>query len=222
MNSVFKRLRDEKGVTLIELLTATIVLFLFIIPVSGFYLSGITIFQQTVSQTNLRNELDFVIGDIMQKVQYASYFELQTSNNAERDMLVNLFQSDKLANLIEPGTEQHFFTEVSTYQIAVTFDAENRKPISTVTKDTLSFEDVNYNRDSYLVSGLYHLNEATQILSLYLIIAPKSDLPRYINQKQASFRNLEELSSYIHDEKNSAPFEYIRAITTQFSVSNSQ
>ncbi|RXT14685.1 PilW family protein [Ammoniphilus sp. CFH 90114] len=222
MKKYLKNVNNQNGVTLIELLAATVILFLFIIPLSSFYLSGFTVFQQTVKQTNLRQELDFVIADVMKKIQYANYFELQTTRSDDKNNMIKLINSGKLvSDLTIDSTKQNLYhTDLATYRIEV---PSSSTPRSTVTKHTYHFEDFDFNKSSYVVNGLFSLDEEQQLLTTYFIIAPKtaenSD-PIIVNQQQASFKDIKEIEEYV--KNNQGPFEYIRFVKTEFPVSNSQ
>ena len=110
--SLFPRLlRDQSGVTLVEVLAALFIFLIILIPLTSVYVSGVQVYNQTREQTALRNAADFAIGEVMRTVQGASYFELDPVDAAEEPeaaeemkLLLRILQTKKAGELI-PAAE---------------------------------------------------------------------------------------------------------------------
>jgi|GEM_PF-2992567 len=108
----FTALRDQSGVTLVEVLASLFLFLIILIPLTSVYVSGVQVYNQTREQTALRNAADFTIGEVMRTVQGASYFELDPAGedegsevSEEKEILLQIMQSQKAGNLI-PSAEQ--------------------------------------------------------------------------------------------------------------------
>jgi hypothetical protein len=175
----FSWLKEEKGLTLIEILTATFIFLIVVIPLSGIYLSGAKTYMKTEAQSNLRSELDFVIADIMKKTQDASYFDLKdVGDENQKQTLINLFSNPKLGNLfVDNKTGQsnidNLYTGLAVYSFQVRYkeipdlndsNKNDIQPDSTVINNVYQFQPgseytpFNYNHDNYLVYGLFQLD----------------------------------------------------------------
>jgi len=217
-------LKNEKGVTLVEVLTGLAIFMLVIIPLSGIYLNGITVYNKTQTQTNLRNELDYVLSIVMKKIQDASYYELSINNSTKetRNQILRVFENEKAGDLLDEGYDpEDYYTDIITYNIKVDRDAG--ETTSTVTKEVHNIlpDQPNslYVSNSYLVYGLFKLDKETKDdpnnhkVIAYLLIAPKSKTtgPIYIDDQQASFVGLDQIEA---DDS----FEYIRVVRTEIST----
>lgn len=60
---------DERGLTLIEVLAALTIFFAILLPLTSVYTKGVSLYAATRTQTDLRNEADFVLGDIMRTLR---------------------------------------------------------------------------------------------------------------------------------------------------------
>jgi hypothetical protein len=230
-NKFLTWLKEEKGLTLIELLSATFIFLVVVIPLSGIYLSGAKTYMKTEAQSNLRSELDFVIADIMKKVQDASYFDLVDTGDEDKHSLYTIFSNPNLGPLFS-GSEDDLKRGISVFNMQVGY---NERPSSTVTKNVYEFQPdarntqnqsyFNYNHENYLVFGLFKLGDDSasnsgdlKTLTMYLLIAPYSAQPLIVNGQPSSFRSLDEIKNTILH--GNPPFEYIRVVKTQMTVNN--
>jgi hypothetical protein len=228
------RISNENGLTLVEVLAATFIFILIVIPLSGIYLSGAKTYMKTEAQSNLRSELDYVVADIMKKVQDASYFDLVDTGGEDKDSLYTIFSSQNSSNQnsnpVFSGNKDDLKKGIAVFKINVGY---NEKPVSSVTRDVYEFQpdtsspqsDFNYNHDKYFVFGLFKLGDDTstnstdlKTLTMYLLIAPKSDQPLIVDGKPTSFRSLDEIKTTILN--GNPPFDYIRIVKTQMTVNN--
>lgn len=211
--------RNEAGLTLIELLASMTIFIVILLPLSSVYISGITTYSKTQVQTSLRNEADFVIGDIMNKLQNASYFDLDTGKGItdEKEEVLELFGS---VGMIPDGEDNDFDQGITTYKRKVKYEAldssAEKSPVSTLEKKVYQLvppsqpEEISnqelYNLFSYdsayLVYGLFRIrdDETTnnKRVSIYLIIAPKAqgDAVEHNGQKTA-FKDLAEIKEEV-------------------------
>ncbi|WCN38544.1 PilW family protein [Aneurinibacillus uraniidurans] len=103
---------DERGLTLIEVLAALTIFFAILLPLTSVYTKGVSLYATTRTQTDLRNEADFVLGDIMRtlrehkesatepnksdSISPVSSFELKNYPSDSEDTLKRIF-SNRLA-----------------------------------------------------------------------------------------------------------------------------
>lgn len=231
MNNIhLSYLKDEKGVTLLEILTGLTIFMLVIIPLSNIYLDGITLYNKTQTQTNLRNELDYALSVVMKQIQDASYYELRNNDSTKgtRDQILNVLQNEKAGKLLDDTfSPDDFKTDIITYKVEVKLDKINGKTetVSTVNKDIYNLlpdqPNTLYASNSYLVYGLFKLDKEDEKdpnnhkVIAYLLIAPKSNTPQptYIGDQQSSFAGLDQIEA---DDS----FEYIRVVRTEISTIN--
>ncbi|USG64675.1 prepilin-type N-terminal cleavage/methylation domain-containing protein [Brevibacillus ruminantium] len=123
--SLTRLLRDQSGMTLIEVIASLFILLMILIPLTSVYVSGVQVYNQTREQSALRNAADFVIGDVMRTVQDATYFELEAlderQESAEQQLLVQILKSKKAGELLQSssGSRQ---SQVSSLEGSATDD----------------------------------------------------------------------------------------------------
>lgn len=219
-------LKNQKGVTLLEVLTAMAIFMLVVIPLSTVYLNGITVYNKTQTQTHLRNELDYVLSIVMKKIQDASYYELSKDDSTQeiRNQILKVLKNENSGDLLDGEVDpEAFYTDITTYNIKV--DSKAGETTSTVTKEIYNLlpdqPNTLYASSSYLVYGLFKLDKGTNgeandpnnhKIIAYLLIAPKSKAKdsTYINDQRAFFNGLDEIEA---DDS----FEYIRVVRTEIS-----
>ncbi|MFD2369060.1 PilW family protein [Brevibacillus sp. GCM10020057] len=77
-------LRDERGLTLVELIASSLIFFTILIPLVSVYVKGVEIYQETTVKNQLRSDTDFLIGNVMRTIQEASYVKLAPETATER------------------------------------------------------------------------------------------------------------------------------------------
>lgn len=80
-----ERLKDERGLTLIEIIASSLIFFAVLIPLVSVYIRGVEIYQETALKNQLRNETDFIVGDVMRIIQAASYVKLPAGATPSAD-----------------------------------------------------------------------------------------------------------------------------------------
>lgn len=75
---------DERGLTLVELIASSLIFFTILIPLVSVYVKGVEIYQDTAVKNQLRNDTDFLIGNVMRTIQEASYVKLAPEADEEQ------------------------------------------------------------------------------------------------------------------------------------------
>jgi len=226
-----KYLSNEKGITLVELLAALFIFLLIVIPLSSVYINGIQLFNKTQQQTDLRNEADFVISNVMTQVQSASYFDLpQEKNTSKRDQILSILKKAGLDPVVKDGIAQdQIKTRIQLYKLQVAYTqlagSTEKTTESTMTRVTKGFDCPAGDCEnlaasaSYMIDGVFHLSSDKKRLILYLVMAPKlaSGETSYQDERGQSvkFRDLQ----HIHDDFTK---DYVRVVRTEFAVTNFQ
>lgn len=102
----YSSVHNAKGATLVELLTALTIFMAIVIPLSSLYMTQIKVYYSEQVKTRLDRQVDFVLMNIMNVVEDASYFDLYQSSNAENDSishkieLAELFSVDSTGSLL--------------------------------------------------------------------------------------------------------------------------
>ncbi|MBN6186532.1 prepilin-type N-terminal cleavage/methylation domain-containing protein [Aneurinibacillus sp. BA2021] len=222
IRKTFSLLKTEHGLTLIETLVAVAIFLLIIIPISSYYLSGISVFQRTQTQTNLRNEADFVLANILNTIQNATYFDLQqVSDEEHKKDLLSIFEKSGTFDFSNASEEEQNRVKntlsdgIFTYTLTL-----NKDNISKLERKKYRFPS----DSNYLVDGLFRLSDDNTKLMIYLVVAPKNTNPTEENQRDRNgekmeFHTIEEIADEIHSRENDS-LHYIRLIRTEFSVNN--
>lgn len=217
---------NQQGVTVLELLVSLSIFLLVILPISSYYLNGIDRYNKTMKQSNLRNELDFVIADILTKVEESSYFELSHSTSEDQRLknLIEIFQNEQLGKLITDDEKAGIKTKLTTYKVEVKYDDKDgtlskKESRTVITKKTWQISDFNFNKDQYIIDGLFKLSPDNKKLSVYLIAVPKSAALLQIDNQYAGFTGLDDIIGALNDPP---PYEYIKTTKTEISVNNWQ
>lgn len=141
-----ERLKDERGLTLIEIIASSLIFFAVLIPLVSVYIRGVEIYQDTALKNQLRNETDFIVGDVMRIIQEASYVKLPAGAAPSAD--TNDAGENKENN---PGEE------ATQTEIAVTEEDYLKNIFSTVTgfsqSDSLSRDIYLYDRSITVKNG---------------------------------------------------------------------
>ncbi|ERI11295.1 PilW family protein [Aneurinibacillus aneurinilyticus] len=223
-------LKTERGLTLVELLVAIALFLLIIIPISSYYISGISLYQRTQTETNLRNEADFVLSDIFNTVQNATYFELQpVKNENHKEDLLSIFEKSGTLDFDSKSEEEKnaiknkLYYGIFTYKL--TLDKDN---VSKLKRKGLQFfatdagGKFSYN-PSYLVDGLFRLSDDNKKLIVYLLVAPKNSREEENRTDRSGedmeFKTIEDVKDVINAKGNTS-LHYIRLIRTEFAVNN--
>lgn len=244
MKYFLQLIRNEDGLTLIELLAATVIFLLVIIPMSGMYIKGVDTYNQSVNETTLQNELDFLTSNIMNKLQGATYFELNNFDpndpayraaeqafklmqykdpNKNNGQDKNLASEDGLIPANQTFGESPIKPILTTYNIQVKNADQTGQPVSTMTKSVYQFQSDHTNtadKSSYIVFCFFEPDPIlpSQKMNLYLLIAPYNAQPP--NYKQSGFSGISDIQKYI--DNNNPPYEYIRVAKTQISINHNQ
>ncbi|MED0671971.1 hypothetical protein P4S95_17470 [Aneurinibacillus aneurinilyticus] len=236
---IFNMTRNEKGASLVELLTATAIFLAIILPLSSYYISSISLYDQTRVETDLQNETDFLLSTILNTVQDASYFELDGNTTDVDSDLLSIFSHDLAGqNLLPVSEKASVHPGIKRYNLQRQYykaDAQAddiQKTILTRISYGFNVSDKNdvqksfeYNSSSYLANGIFALDEEKQVLTVYLLVAPRGNGTIQNGQKSA-FLNVAEVlneldrlrSERVPDDK--APLHFIRIIKTSFAVTN--
>jgi prepilin-type N-terminal cleavage/methylation domain-containing protein len=240
---IYHMLQNQRGLTLIEMLLAVAIFLAVIIPLSSIYLSGISLYQNTQEQTALRNEADFVISDIMNQIQNASYFELvdeptSEADKAHKDELLAIFkhaQEEKDVLEIKNETDKrNVQNELIMYTHHVEYKEEKENmpsTISTLKRNIYGFDKekpnthkiyraFNYDQNKYIVDGLFKVDYNTKNLIVYLVIAPKGEKPVFKNNQQVEFTNVKEIVDEFNRLGSAKQNEYIHIVRTEIAVNN--
>lgn len=201
--------RNETGVTLVELLVSMSIFLLVVLPLSSYYLSGINQYNKITLQTALRNEADYVISQVMNQVQDASYFELTktpgsgTQEEQDRNHLISILKNHLPSESI-----------IDSCQLGIITKNIEVKSESKITRQIYRFSDppagkenlikqFDYNQSLYLINGLFSISDDYQKVTIFLVVAPKSK----------GFNNLGDINN-----SDSSNREYIRVVKTEISV----
>lgn len=83
INFLKKRLiNNDKGVTLVEMLVGLAIFMGIVIPLSSLYMSQIKFYYSEQVKTQLDRQVDYVLSNIMNEIQDASYFDLYFPKNS--------------------------------------------------------------------------------------------------------------------------------------------
>ncbi|MBP1930218.1 PilW family protein [Ammoniphilus resinae] len=219
---------DQRGVTVLELLLSVTIFLLVVLPLSTYYLSGVDRYQKTLKQSNLRNELDFTIADIMTKVEGASFFEISDTGlettDKRKDDLLTIFQSPKLGSSISESEAQELKASLTTYKTHVTYEydetLDRKVPRSEIVKQTFQIPDFNFNHQLYLIDGLFKLSDDNKKLLVFLVVVPKSSYFLEMDGQHSGFTGWDEVVTAL--EEDSPPFEYIKITKIEIAVNNLQ
>jgi prepilin-type N-terminal cleavage/methylation domain-containing protein len=241
---VYHILQNQRGLTLIEMLLAVAIFLAVVIPLSSIYLSGVSLYQNTQNRTALRNEADFVISDIMNQIQNASYFELADEpttedDKARKDDLINIFTNtqagEKVLKIENETDKRNVQNELIMYTQRVEYKEKEGENIpsttSTLTRNIYGFDkeepnthniyrSFNYDQNKYIVDGLFEVDENKKNLIVYLVIAPKGEHPVFKNNQQVEFRDVEDIAKEVKRLGSAKQNEYIHIIRTEIAVNN--
>lgn len=245
--TIVRYIDNQRGLTLVEMLASITIFVLIFIPLSSVYIRGVELYNQTQEQTSLRNEADFVIGDVMRTVQEATYFEMgDVSNATEFATLLEIFRSAKAGKLIDVDTKEpdSLFTDslVLYNRSSVYEPVDPSKPVDSntnpnVTKWLLTrknylfqlpasptaIDQVFAHSPNYLVRGLFRISPDNKSLMLYLVIAPFGAAAFDQEGQQMRFASLQEIRDELNRQATSDPdrvSSYIRFVKTDFAVNN--
>jgi hypothetical protein len=212
-----------------------------VIPLSSIYMSGVSLYQNTQNQTALRNEADFVISDIMNQIQDASYFELADEpttedDKARKDDLITIFtntqEGEEVLKIESETDKRNVQNELIMYTQRVEYkekEEENIPPTtSTLERKRYGFshykseiyQPFNYDQNKYIVDGLFEIDENTKNLIVYLVIAPKGEKPVFKNNQQVEFTSVKEIADEFNRLGSSKQNEYIHVVRTEIAVNN--
>lgn len=236
---IFNMTRNEKGASLVELLTATAIFLAIILPLSSYYISSISLYDQTRVETDLQNETDFLLSTILNTVQDASYFELDGNTTDVDSDLLSIFSHDLAGqNLLPVSEKASVHPGIKRYNLQREYykaddQADDiQKTILTRISYGFNVSDKNdvqksfeYNSSSYLANGIFALDEEKQVLTVYLLVAPRGNGTIQNGQKSAFLNESEVLNELnrLRSERapdDKAPLHFIRIIKTSFAVTN--
>lgn len=231
-HKLFSYLRNQNGVTLIEMLASVTIFVLIFIPLTSVYIKGVQIYNTTEKQTALRNEADFVIGDIMRTVQDATYFELKNSTNRDsQSELLSIFRNPKAGSLITNTENDSLFADtLVVYKRTNQFDSASGTTHWMLTRENFQFAlppgasqiDHLFNHSqNYMVDGLFRLSADSKSLTLYLIVAPFGEPQFDQDGQQTLFQTHDDILAELNRTETSGRVNsYIRIVQTNFAVSN--
>ncbi len=218
--------RDQRGVTLIELLASIFIFLAILIPLTTVYVKGVEIYHETTLKNQLLNETDFVVGDVMRSIQEASYFDLAPADSDtvsedyhKRDQLRQIIEHPHVG-LTVPAMKQ-VSTGMMLYKRELRYDSKSGSTRSILTRETRYFQNPSNastvfnlfprHQTSFYTDGLFVIPDDRRVI-LYLIMAlPEDAQHRPLNSPAAILASLDA------SEENR---EYIRVIRTEIDVSN--
>ncbi|MED0678903.1 PilW family protein [Aneurinibacillus thermoaerophilus] len=214
---VHQKIFNERGVTLVELLVAVGIFLAIILPLSSIYISGISLYDRTRIETDLQNETDFILSNILNTVQDASYFELPNDSfdPTRHNTLVAIFKNSLAGkSLLPPEDEGKSRDGLITYDLKLAYDTETKKQQSMLKRTFYQFPQLssgdsqsnpNITNDSnnvwktfkhdegYVVGGLFTVTEHNDKLTIYLVVAPKGKSGTIRNGQKAEFTDLNDV-----------------------------
>jgi hypothetical protein len=177
-------LRNEAGVTLAESLAAITIFMLIVIPLSSSYLRGVEIFNKTEKQVAIRNEADSIIGQIMNDVQNAVYVEQAADENQELYDILNMRLKDMPA-LSEAKCTQSIFLYKRPANGSPALPNTLTKQLYTFSEAATAIEgaepDYLYPSNTYVLRGLFFIDEKAQKLTVYIMLANPQKFPHTPN-----------------------------------------
>jgi Tfp pilus assembly protein PilV len=223
----FSLLRNERGVSLIEVLASSFIFLMIVIPLCSVYVNGIQIYQDTSYKTALRNEANFLIADIMRKIQESSYFEIADIVNEEKDAS-NKTATSYLIDIInnrmngEISADEADSVKRMLVMYMHTVGYKNDATISQTVRKTFRFQQPNLTAansseefftytQSYVAEGLFRISgENRNKLILYLVISPREG------------DNLLQNLSRINSQVQNGDTDLIQVIRTEIDVNSSR
>jgi hypothetical protein len=179
--SIASKIRNERAMTLVELLASTFIFLLIVIPLSTIYVNGVKLYNETSEKTALRNEANFAISEIMRAMQEASYFEAIDDNPAETEALYNLFTDSDTGPLIRKDDEplSQFRHVLVTYKHALGYidgqtqsiTLRNEYRFSPAANPKQSDRFFSYSQ-AYYVNGLFRVSADQKRATVYLLVTP--------------------------------------------------
>ncbi|MGC5326599.1 PilW family protein [Brevibacillus sp. SYSU BS000544] len=230
-SSIIRYLRNENGLTLVEMLASVTIFVLIFIPLSSVYIRGVELYQKTQEQTQLRNEADFVIGDIMRIVQEATYFELSSTTSTNRQTLLNIFSHPKAGTLITAAEAPNYNGNIIQYTRSNVYDEATNRTNWLLTRAIYQFQlpaspspmdHAFVHSPNYLVGGLFRISPDNKQLTLCLVIAPRGDQAIFDQEgQQKKFTSFDEIVAELDNTNRSDQVNsYIRFVRTDFAVNN--
>jgi prepilin-type N-terminal cleavage/methylation domain-containing protein len=179
-----KYIKNEKGLTLIEVIVASAIFLLIVLPLTSYYLSGIKVYNQSRIETNLRNETDSILFNILNGVseqnsadtyknegstyiykgiQDASDFAIEPDfENDRKETLIKIFSHNKAQNLLPLNASGSSQVETSPAIKLYTYD-DSKLMRSRWTFENNSPQSIDrtfkYNRTLYIADALFSIQE---------------------------------------------------------------
>ncbi|MCG5254029.1 PilW family protein [Brevibacillus agri] len=244
-----KYLKDERGLTLVEVLTTSLIFFAILIPLIGVYVKGIEIYQTTSLKNTLRNDTDFVIGDVMRTIQEADYVKLPSASADPEQGSAD----DTAARHIVSASFPEFADATSSSRVylhkrSVKIDraSTSTQTVSLLTRETYAFaacethgSEINpcshipfpVDRNQYMVKGFFTMPQqenddaAQKQVVLYLVVALRYGsfpLPSTEEDRQNHqlFANWTEVENAV--TQNTEKAQYVRVVRTEIELGSEQ
>lgn len=179
-----KYVKNERGLTLVEVIVASAIFLLIVLPLTSYYLSGIKAYNQSRIETGLRNETDAILFNILNGVseqnpaetyqaegsnylykgiQDASDFTIDPNvSPGHKETLLKIFSHTKAQHLLAIGTAGTSPEELSPAIKLYTYYN------NTLLRSRWSFENnglgsinktFKYDRNSYIADALFSVHE---------------------------------------------------------------
>ena len=224
-------IREQHGITLIEALTACTLFFILLLPLSSMYIKGIGLYANTQTQTLLRNEADFLLGTIMDKVANSSSFEL--ANDSDETDSTRLFTHPAIQAMIQPEDVRNLQNSLVTYNRYISYNSTSGRTESSIPRVIYQFHQLSpeqrtnpnlYQRfsysSSYLVSGRFALHDDNKRLVIYLVIAPRGNETFRQDGRTAAFATWDDVMDELTTQEAGKLPDTIHMIRTEFAVNN--
>ncbi|WP_027414877.1 PilW family protein [Aneurinibacillus terranovensis] len=241
-------LPNQYGVTLIELLIATVIFLTIVLPLSTVYIQGMNEYKKTKIQTQLRNEADFLLSGIMKQVQESSYFELADDSMLsdqglvtadDKETLLTIFSQTNLLTRNSPtapsGTpaDTDYHQGIISYKQTVAYDSSSGQPSSTLNRkiytfnrggSTDLFQGFDYDNAAYIAKGLFRVSDDNKKLYIYLVIAPHYDPGSASSNNQPMFiKGIQASYKNLAEIKaaiDASHHDFIHVVKTEISINN--
>jgi type II secretory pathway pseudopilin PulG len=223
--NMYPLIMSQRGTTLVELLAAITIFIVILLPLSSVYVKGVSLYQQTEEQTSLRNEADFLLSDILNTVQNASYFEL--TSTPDDHTLYTIFSNQGVNNLVQGEDENTLKGGVMIYTRSTKYSNDENTTTYSLTRNTYQWAPhnhkdkvFNYDEGSYMAYGLFKTTEDNRKLIIYLLITPGGNSPITRDGLQTHFNSLTDVLDEINRLGPNQHSPYIYVVRTEFTVNN--
>lgn len=204
---------DQRGYTLIELVASSLIFLTVLIPLISVYVDAVDTYQETSLKNQVRNETDFILGEVMRTIQEASYFELAPPDEEAATLLEIVTHAD--AGIRD--TPVHPVSRgLMLYKRSIAYEAGSTR--SLLTRETRFFtpcpaapcgyRPFPVNHQGYIVDGLFEMTDERRVI-LYLVVALR-------HQPDDHLQTVLQWLNDPHEENRN----YVRIVRTEIDVSS--